>query len=259
MSAPFLLSLGVRLLRLLFYLLLLSGGLSADRDGEFNRPSSSSCVRNHGFPDLICAKLEFRNKDWGSLNVLRFWAFLDKRESNDDSNGFDYRFFKEAFNLKMRPNCIHHLPVYQLNYCLHDARATTLFMPSVYAQSKSGGRLKGGNATLLDSGNTDAIMTFSSFEKGGDGGAPSECDGQYHSNTDPIVALSTQWYNNGQRCFNYINIYYKDNSVRAMVVDECDSNSGCRDNIVVASYAVWIILQVPGSDWGETSITWSDA
>ncbi|GKA61588.1 hypothetical protein Tco_0760995 [Tanacetum coccineum] len=53
MSAPFLLSLGVRLLRLLFYLLLLSGGLSADRDGEFNRSSSSSCVRNHGFPDLI--------------------------------------------------------------------------------------------------------------------------------------------------------------------------------------------------------------
>ncbi|PWA77365.1 Barwin-like endoglucanase [Artemisia annua] len=83
--------------------------------------------------------------------------------------------------------------------------------------------------SLLDSGTTDAIMTVCSIEKGRDGGTPSECDGQYHSNTDPIVALSTQWYNNGQRCFNYINIYYKDNSVRSMELNECDSNSGWSD------------------------------
>ena len=59
----------------------------------------------------------------------------------------------------------------------------------------------------LDSGNTPAVMTINSFEKGGDGGSPSECDGQYHSNNFLIVALSSRWYNKGQRCFDYINIY----------------------------------------------------
>lgn len=101
-------------------------------------------------------------------------------------------------------------------------------------------------------------MTLNSFEKGGDGGGPSECDGQYHSNNFLIVALSTKWYNNGQRCLKYINIYYNDKSVRAQVVDECDSNRDCDDNIVDASNAVWVALQVSDSDWGETEVTWSD-
>ncbi|XP_023771581.1 putative ripening-related protein 1 [Lactuca sativa] len=113
--------------------------------------------------------------------------------------------------------------------------------------------------SALDSGGTPAIMTINSFEKGGDGGGPSECDGEYHSNNFLIVALSTRWYNKGERCFDYINIYYNGNSARAMVVDECDSNRGCRDNIVDASYAVWLALQVSQSDWGQTGITWSDA
>ncbi|PWA77366.1 ripening-related protein 6 [Artemisia annua] len=112
--------------------------------------------------------------------------------------------------------------------------------------------------SLLDSGNTGATMTLNSFEKGGDGGGPSECDGQYHSNNFLLVALSSQWYNHGQRCLKYINIYYKDTSVRATVVDECDSNRGCGDNIVDASYVVWVALQVSESDWGQTAITWSD-
>ncbi|KAI3701205.1 hypothetical protein L2E82_45854 [Cichorium intybus] len=112
----------------------------------------------------------------------------------------------------------------------------------------------------LDSGNTPAIMTLNSFEKGGDGGGPSECDGEYHSDNYLIVALSSKWYNNGQRCFDYINIYYNGNGVRATVVDECDSiNGGCGDNIVDASYAVWVALQVPRSEWGEAHVTWSDA
>ncbi|CAH1412049.1 unnamed protein product [Lactuca virosa] len=95
----------------------------------------------------------------------------------------------------------------------------------------------------LDSGGTPAIMTINSFEKDGDVGGPSECDGEYHSNNFLIVALSTRWYNKGE-------------SARAMLVDECDSNRGCRDNIVDASYAVWLALQVSQSDWGQTDITW---
>ncbi|CAO2039809.1 unnamed protein product [Urochloa humidicola] len=46
---------------------------------------------------------------------------------------------------------------------------------------------------------TKAVMTLNDFSKGGDGGAPSECDGKYHNNTERVVALSTGWYANGKR------------------------------------------------------------
>ncbi|XP_076903089.1 putative ripening-related protein 2 [Bidens hawaiensis] len=99
---------------------------------------------------------------------------------------------------------------------------------------------------LFASGNANAAMTLNSFEKG-----PSECDGKYHSNNNLLVALSSSWYNHGQRCFDYINIYYKDASAQAMVVDKC---SGCGDHIVDASRAVWEALGVPKSDWGEVKL-----
>ncbi|KAM1818925.1 hypothetical protein ACFX11_000670 [Malus domestica] len=54
------------------------------------------------------------------------------------------------------------------------------------------------------SGSTKAYLTLNSFEKGGDGGGPSECDNKYHNDSIPVVALSTQWYNNGGRCLNNI-------------------------------------------------------
>ncbi|XP_076925234.1 putative ripening-related protein 1 [Bidens hawaiensis] len=101
-------------------------------------------------------------------------------------------------------------------------------------------------------------MTINSFEKGGDGRGPSECDEKYHSDNTLIVALSTRWYNHG-RCHKFINIHYKDRHVKAKVVDECDSNRGCKNNIVDASKAVWKALHVPKSEWGETKVTWSDA
>ncbi|KAI3693364.1 hypothetical protein L6452_33199 [Arctium lappa] len=106
--------------------------------------------------------------------------------------------------------------------------------------------------------NTEATMTINNFEKGG-GSGPSECDGKYHSDDTLIVALSSQWYDHGKRCFKYINIYYNDKSTQAMVVDECDSSKGCHNDIVDASKAVWKALAVPGSQWGETKVTWSDA
>ncbi|XP_061997143.1 putative ripening-related protein 2 [Rosa rugosa] len=108
---------------------------------------------------------------------------------------------------------------------------------------------------------TKATLTINSFEKGGGGGGPSECDGKYHSNNTPIVALSTRWYNNGKRCSNYITIYGNGKSVKAKVVDECDSTRGCDDDIVDASKAVWKALGVKESsrDWGEMKIFWSDA
>ncbi|KAL8238408.1 hypothetical protein R6Q59_014975 [Mikania micrantha] len=116
---------------------------------------------------------------------------------------------------------------------------------------------------------TKAKMTINNFEKGGDGGGPSECDNKYHSNDTPIVALSTGWYDKGKRCHKFIKIHYKGKSVKAKVVDECDSTMGCDkehgfqppcpNNVVDGSKAVWKALGVPESDWGEAEVTWSDA
>ncbi|XP_038708790.1 kiwellin-1-like [Tripterygium wilfordii] len=118
-------------------------------------------------------------------------------------------------------------------------------------------------------GHTKATLTINSFEKGGDGGGPSECDNQYHSDDTPVVALSTGWFNNESRCLKYITIYGNGRSVKAMVVDECDSTMGCDsdhdfqppcpNNDVDASKAVWKALGVPESDWGEMDIYWTDA
>lgn len=116
---------------------------------------------------------------------------------------------------------------------------------------------------------TKAKLTINSFEKGGDGGAQSECDNKYHPDHTPVVALSTGWFKNKKRCMDFITIYGNGRSVKAMVVDECDSTIGCdadhdyqppcSNNIVDASKAVWKALGVPETDRGELDIYWSDA
>ncbi|KAL8162498.1 hypothetical protein V2J09_013987 [Rumex salicifolius] len=126
------------------------------------------------------------------------------------------------------------------------------------------------------SGTTSATLTLMEgkeadegiFEDGGDGGAPSACDGMYHSNNNPVVALSTGWYEGGSRCGKEVVINGNGMSVRATVVDMCDSTMGCdkdhgyqppcRNNIVDGSMAVWEALGVPMSQ-GEMQVTWSDA
>ncbi|KAF5464236.1 hypothetical protein F2P56_014328 [Juglans regia] len=119
------------------------------------------------------------------------------------------------------------------------------------------------------SSHTKAKLTINSFEKGGDGGRPSECDNKYHSNNTPVVALSRGWFNNKKRCLSYITIHGNVRSVKTKVVDECDSTMGCDpnhayqppcpNNIIDGSKAVWKALGVPKSDWGELDIYWSDA
>ncbi|PON43065.1 hypothetical protein PanWU01x14_277210, partial [Parasponia andersonii] len=104
------------------------------------------------------------------------------------------------------------------------------------------------------SGHTKAVLTLNSFEKGGDGGAPSECDNKYHSDDIP-------------RCLQNITIYGNGRNVNAMVVDEYDSTARCDadhdyqppcpNNTVDASKAVWKSLRVPESDWDELDIYWS--
>ncbi|KAL5721824.1 hypothetical protein ACHQM5_005419 [Ranunculus cassubicifolius] len=119
------------------------------------------------------------------------------------------------------------------------------------------------------SSKTKAFLTLNSFQKGGDGGGPSECDNQYHDDDTPVVALSTGWFNQESRCLKQIRINGNGRSVLAKVVDECDSTMGCDsdhdyqppcpNNIVDASKAVWKALGVPHGQWGGLDITWSDA
>ena len=115
---------------------------------------------------------------------------------------------------------------------------------------------------------TKATLTLNSFEKGKDGGGPSECDSKYHDDNTPVVALSTGWYNGGSRCLKKITISANGRSVDAKVVDECDSTMGCDDehdyqppcdnNIVDGSKAVWKALGLD-ENIGEVDITWTDA
>ncbi|KAK3008016.1 hypothetical protein RJ639_014483 [Escallonia herrerae] len=119
------------------------------------------------------------------------------------------------------------------------------------------------------SSHTKAFLTLNSFQRGGDGGGPAECDGKFHNDSNPIVALSSGWFNKRHRCFHRITISANGHSVAARVVDECDSTLGCDDNhdyqppcdnnIVDASKAVWEALRVPRRDWGFMEITWSEA
>uniref|UniRef100_A0ACD5WWY8 Uncharacterized protein n=1 Tax=Avena sativa TaxID=4498 RepID=A0ACD5WWY8_AVESA len=105
------------------------------------------------------------------------------------------------------------------------------------------------------------------FEKGKDGGSPSECDNAYHSDKEMVVALSTGWFKNMARCGHRIKITANGKSVYAKVVDECDSVYGCDDehnyeppcanNIVDASPAVWNVLGLD-QNVGMEGITWSD-
>ncbi|XP_075486465.1 putative ripening-related protein 1 [Primulina tabacum] len=119
------------------------------------------------------------------------------------------------------------------------------------------------------SARTKAVLTINGFGHGADGGGPSECDKRYHSDDIPIVALSTGWFSKMKRCFENITIHGNGKSVKAMVIDECDSMRGCdqdhdfqppcANNIVDASRAVWKALGVPEKDWGEMEIHWSDS
>ncbi|KAL3517151.1 hypothetical protein ACH5RR_024053 [Cinchona calisaya] len=116
---------------------------------------------------------------------------------------------------------------------------------------------------------TKAVLTLNSFEEGGDGGGASSCDGEFHSDETPVVALSTGWFDNRRRCLSKISIFHKGKSVDAIVVDECDSNAGCdaehdfqppcRNNIVDGSKAVWEGLGIAEDEWGELDVFWTDA
>ncbi|CAN1171848.1 unnamed protein product [Linum perenne] len=116
---------------------------------------------------------------------------------------------------------------------------------------------------------TKATLTLNEFGKGGSGGSPSQCDEKFHDDDEPVVALSTGWYDGGSRCGKKVRITAKNGkSVEAKVVDQCDSVNGCDDehaglppcknNIVDGSAAVWDALGLD-KDLGLVSVTWAMA
>ncbi|XP_021748312.1 putative ripening-related protein 1 [Chenopodium quinoa] len=111
---------------------------------------------------------------------------------------------------------------------------------------------------------TPGMLTLRTFQN-----SHSKCDNAYHTDNSLVVALSTGWYNSGARCGKMIAISGNGKTVKAKVVDECDSTKGCDAgegyhppcgyNIVAASKAVWKALGVPQGQWGQLNITWADA
>ncbi|KQJ97247.1 hypothetical protein BRADI_3g29661v3 [Brachypodium distachyon] len=139
---------------------------------------------------------------------------------------------------------------------------------SGYLPGKAGHCQKSNDPDCCENGkSTKAVLTLNSFEKGKDGGNPSECDNSYHSDKELVVALSTGWFKNMARCDHHIKVTSNGNSVYAKVVDECDSVYGCDEdhnyeppcanNIVDASPAVWTALGLD-QNVGMEDITWSE-
>jgi len=134
---------------------------------------------------------------------------------------------------------------------------STLCLSIEASSRKPSGRITG--RRLKPEHRHKAILTLNNFEKGGDGGGPSECDNKFHSDKTLVVALSTALFNHKKRCLKEITIFGNGKKVNAKVVDECDSSKGCKNNIVDASAAVWKALGVPEKRRGEMNIFWSDA
>jgi len=111
-------------------------------------------------------------------------------------------------------------------------------------------------AVAQQAGNA-AVMALTSFEDGD----PVACDGQYHSDGDLIAALSTGWFAGGSMCHRRIRITNSlPNGLNlvAEVVDECDTQSGCKDNMIATSKRVWDALGLD-TNIGEVPVTWSIA
>ncbi|XP_056686010.1 kiwellin-1-like [Spinacia oleracea] len=72
---------------------------------------------------------------------------------------------------------------------------------------------------------TKAILTLNSFAKGGDGGGASACDNRYHSDSTPVVALSTGWYNKGSRYSRVITKKHKKTLAALTILESLPRNT----------------------------------
>ncbi|XBH81481.1 hypothetical protein VPH35_107051 [Triticum aestivum] len=103
---------------------------------------------------------------------------------------------------------------------------------------------------------TPAVMSLNGFQQGEEGG-PAKCDGQYHSDSLLLVAMTSAWYGPG-RCGKVISIKSTGGiTVQAVVVDECDTDNGCGTTEISTSAGVWHAFGLDTSV-GEVPVTWSD-
>ncbi|KAH9293217.1 hypothetical protein KI387_041580, partial [Taxus chinensis] len=109
------------------------------------------------------------------------------------------------------------------------------------------------------SSRTPAILKETGFVPKGSGGLPDKCAGDYHSDEELVVVLSSGWFDNKRRCGKMININGNGKIVEAKVVDECDSTRGCdkpdnrppcENNILQASAAVWKAMDLQDKGYG---------
>ncbi|XXG48790.1 hypothetical protein AAC387_Pa02g3142 [Persea americana] len=91
----------------------------------------------------------------------------------------------------------------------------------------------------ITSQSTKAHMTINSFEEGGDGGAASECDDKFHSDSEMVMALS----------MGYMVQPWK--SMPEEHQDQCQRS--------ISAGQVWKALKIPKSKIGDFYITWSAA
>ncbi|KAL5720180.1 hypothetical protein ACHQM5_012868 [Ranunculus cassubicifolius] len=101
-----------------------------------------------------------------------------------------------------------------------------------------------------------AMLCNHDFSRGG--GLP-ECDKEFHSNSESVVALTTHWDAFGCRCKKMITIGADNGkTATAKVVGECKSGYGCDTDIVNGSRQVWHDLRLNLDDL-KVPVTWTDA
>uniref|UniRef100_A0A0E0EZ90 Ripening-related protein 5 n=1 Tax=Oryza meridionalis TaxID=40149 RepID=A0A0E0EZ90_9ORYZ len=126
-------------------------------------------------------------------------------------------------------------PQYRCSPPVTAATGAVLTLNSFEKGKDGGGPSECDNAYHSDGELVVALSTgwfagMARFEKGKDGGGPSECDNAYHSDGELVVALSTGWFAGMARCGHRVRITASGGSGRsvvAKVVDECDSVHGC--------------------------------
>ncbi|KAE9460508.1 hypothetical protein C3L33_07593, partial [Rhododendron williamsianum] len=90
---------------------------------------------------------------------------------------------------------------------------------------------------------------------------------QCHSDSTPIVALTTGWYNGGSRCLKEMAVAHQNATSTTWTTHRLwhcrpggttEGAAPC-PNDIDATKAMWEVLGVPRDSCGKLDITWTDA
>ncbi|TVU18758.1 hypothetical protein EJB05_34871, partial [Eragrostis curvula] len=137
-------------------------------------------------------------------------------------------------------------PVFGILFVLEMVGVAVVKVCRVLWCIRSAGQLNESNPSMRTAELADC------FASGGDGGGTSACTGKFYGDNRKHIVIRVA---NG-------------NTVRALVVDECDSTLGCDkehnfeppcgNRVVDGSLAVWMALGLNKDD-GQVRVTWSEA